>query len=57
MNVANVMWLQGIKTKVADKNINIMFEFKYDFIELKNTTAGVINSEEVTASVGIDYRF
>ncbi|MDN3614646.1 hypothetical protein ACFFUS_13195 [Vibrio gallaecicus] len=57
MNVANLMWLQGIKTKVADKDINIMFEFKYDVIEIKNTTAGDINSEEVTASVGIDYRF
>ncbi|WP_394251499.1 hypothetical protein [Vibrio profundi] len=57
MNVANLMWLQGIKTKVAAKDINIMFEFKYDVIELRNTAAGDISSEEVTASVGIDYRF
>ncbi|WP_428802118.1 hypothetical protein [Vibrio kyushuensis] len=57
MNVANLMWLQGIKTKVADKTINIMFEFKYDYIQLENTVMGNIDSEEVTASVGIDYRF
>ncbi|MCK6263456.1 hypothetical protein KP803_09240 [Vibrio sp. ZSDE26] len=57
MNVANLMWLQGIKTKVADKTINIMFEFKYDYIKLDKTVIGSLDSEEVTASVGIDYRF
>jgi hypothetical protein len=57
MQVANIMWLQGIKTKVGDKTINIMFEFKYDVIQLNDTSRGEIESDEVTASVGIDYRF
>lgn len=57
MQVANLMWLQGIKTKVGDKTINIMFEFKYDVIQLNDTSRGEIESDEITASVGIDYRF
>ncbi len=58
MQVANIMWLQGIKTKVADKDFNIMFELKYDVISVQNDSQNIDeNSEEVTASIGIDYRF
>jgi len=51
------MWLQGIKTKVQDKDFNIMFEFKYDVISIQNERGIDETSEEVTASIGIDYRF
>ena len=57
MQVANLMWLQGIKTKVQDKDFNIMFEFKYDVISVQNEQGIDETSEEVTASIGIDYRF
>ncbi|MDH5902514.1 MULTISPECIES: hypothetical protein [Vibrio] len=57
MQVANLMWLQGIKTKVKDKDFNIMFEFKYDVISIQNERGIDETSEEVTASIGIDYRF
>ncbi|MCP3699314.1 MAG: hypothetical protein GY920_12265 [Aliivibrio sp.] len=58
MQVANIMWIQGIKTRVADKNFNIMFEFKYDAISVENENKNMEQkSEEVTASIGIDYRF
>lgn len=57
MQVANIMWVQGIKAKVADKNINIMFELKYDMIQLNDTSRGEISSNETTASLGVDYRF
>lgn len=58
MQVANLMWLQGIKTKVADKDFNIMFELKYDVISMQNdSTLFDETAEEVTASIGIDYRF
>ncbi|WP_117235049.1 hypothetical protein [Vibrio maerlii] len=58
MQVANLMWLQGIKTKVKDKDFNIMFELKYDVISIQNEKLGFDEaSEEVTASIGIDYRF
>ena len=57
MQVANIMWVQGIKAKVADKNINIMFELKYDMIQLNDTSKGEISSNETTASLGVDYRF
>ncbi|WP_434761659.1 hypothetical protein [Vibrio fortis] len=58
MQVANLMWLQGIKTKVKGKDFNIMFEFKYDVMSIQNEALGIDEtSEEVTASIGIDYRF
>lgn len=57
MQVANLMWLQGIKTKVKDKDFNIMFEFKYDVISVQNAHGIDETSEEVTASIGFDYRF
>lgn len=58
MQVANLMWVQGIKTKVADKDFNIMFELKYDVISIQNESLLIDEtSEEVTASIGIDYRF
>lgn len=56
MNMANIMLVQGIKTKVADKHFNIMFELKYDKFEIQ-TTSGMIRSEDVVASIGVDYRF
>ncbi|MEZ9516886.1 hypothetical protein AB4359_17810 [Vibrio splendidus] len=58
MQVANLMWIQGIKTKVADKDFNIMFELKYDVLSIQNDATHLDEtSEEVTASIGIDYRF
>ncbi|PKH07800.1 hypothetical protein [Moritella sp. Urea-trap-13] len=61
MQVANIMWVQGIKTHVADKTINIMLEVKYDAMKLQteqsNLSDGEERSEEVTVSVGVDYRF
>jgi len=61
MQVANIMWVQGIKTHVADKTINIMLEVKYDAMtiqtEQSNFSDGEERSEEVTVSIGIDYRF
>ncbi|USD63672.1 hypothetical protein J4N45_22135 [Vibrio sp. SCSIO 43140] len=58
MQVANIMWLQGLKTKVLDKDFNIMFELKYDVLSIQNEKQGFDEkSEEVTASIGIDYRF
>lgn len=57
MNVANIMWIQGIKTKVADKDFNIMFEFKYDVFEMEENNGTEMKSDEFTASIGLDYRF
>ncbi|GEM79036.1 hypothetical protein [Vibrio superstes] len=58
MQVANLMWVQGIKTKVADKDFNILFELKYDVISVQNESLSIDEtSEEVTASFGVDYRF
>ncbi|GEA61135.1 hypothetical protein [Vibrio comitans] len=58
MQMANLMWVQGIKTKVADKDFNILFELKYDVISVQNESYSIDEtSEEVTASIGVDYRF
>lgn len=61
MQVANIMWLQGIKTHVADKTVNIMLEVKYDAMKLQTEQSvmsdGEERSEEVTVSVGVDFRF
>ncbi|WP_392341002.1 hypothetical protein [Moritella marina] len=63
MQVANIMWVQGIKTHVADKTINIMLEVKYDAMKIQTdqntnlSSDGEERSEEVTVSVGVDYRF
>jgi len=62
MNVANLMWLQGIKTKLGDNILNIYFEVKYDVIEIEPTGYTAINnstfkSEETTGTIGFDFRF
>lgn len=57
MNVANLMWLQGIKTQVGEQVVNVIFELKYDYVEIQNTAKGDINSDGFTASIGVDFRF
>ena len=44
MQVANLMWIQGIKTKVADKDFNIMFELKLAEIFMRLKDKGMLKT-------------
>lgn len=62
MNVTNLMWLQGVKTKLGDNVLNIYLELKYDVIELEGANYNpmldnTFKSEETTATFGFDFRF
>ena len=63
VNNVNLMWLQGIRTKVNDNIFNIYLELKYDYMEIQGTgynpimNTGGLKSEDFRASIGFDFRF
>lgn len=62
MNVTNLMWLQGIKTKLGENVLNIYFEVKYDVIEIEGANYNSIadntmKTEDTKATFGFDFRF